>query len=65
MKVEGQERQRLQLLHAKDAQVVRASQDDQGGKMKQAVNSPNGGSNEAEDRRKQSEAPVHRPKQVV
>src|SRR5260221_14349389 len=65
MQFEKHERQRLQLLHVKCAQGLSVSQDDQGGEKKEAVKSPKSASHEAEESRKQREAPVHRPKQVV
>src|SRR5712691_11907451 len=65
MQFEKHERQRLQLLHVKCAQGLSASQDDQGGEKKEAVKSPKSASHEAEERRKQREAPVDRPEQVV
>src|SRR5260221_11741546 len=65
MQFEKHERLRLQLPHVKCAQGLSVSQDDQGGEKKEAVNSCNRASHEAEECRKQREAPVHWPKQVV
>ena len=65
MQIEKHERQVLQLICLERGQGVCASQDNQGGEKKEAVDSPNSASHEAEERRKQREAPVHRPKQVV
>src|ERR1700691_2075523 len=56
---EKHQRQGPQLFHLKYAQVRAASQDDQGGDLKEAGESQNGASHEAEERREQREAPVH------
>jgi hypothetical protein len=62
---EKHERHRLQLFHLEYAQVLRTSQDDQGGKLKEAAKSPNGAPHEAEGRREQRGAPVHRLQHVI
>ncbi len=62
---EKHQRQGPQLLQVKYAQVLAASQEDQGSELKETAESRNGACDEAEERRKQRDAPVHRPKQVI
>src|SRR5215472_6898112 len=63
--VEKHQRQGLQLLHVKPVRVRAASQDDQGCDLKEAAESRNRASHEAEERRQQSEAAPHRLKQLI
>src|SRR5580704_18758990 len=63
--LEKEERQRLQLFRAEYTQVVRASQDEQGGDKKEAAKSLDDASGEAQERRHQRDAPAHRLKQII
>ena len=45
------EGQRAQLFHREYAQVLRASQDNQGGELKDHAEGPDGASHDAEERR--------------
>jgi hypothetical protein len=63
--IEKEECQRLQLCRAEHTQIVRASQDEQGGNKKEAANSLDDATGEADERRKKREAPARRLKQVV
>src|SRR6266478_9406853 len=60
-----EKRQCLQLFRAKYTQVVRASQDEQGGDKKDAAKSLDGATHEAEERREQRDGPARRLKQVI
>ena len=62
---EKHERQRPQLFQGEYAQVLRASQDDQGCEMKEETEGPNGASREAEERREQREVSAYRLEQVI
>src|SRR5438876_11974124 len=63
--LEKEERQRLQLFRAKYTQVVRASQDEQGGDIEEAANSLDDATGEAQERREQRDAPAGRLKQII
>src|SRR6266850_2074487 len=60
-----EERQRLQLFHAEYTQVVRASQDEQGGDEKEAAKSLDDATGDAQERGNQRDAPARRLKQVI
>src|SRR6266478_6245743 len=60
-----EERQRLQLFRAEYTQVVRASQDEQGGDEKEAAKSLDDATGEAQQRGNQRDAPARRLKQVI
>src|SRR5262249_48949716 len=60
-----QERKRLQLFQTEDAPGARPSQDLQWAELEQVTESRNRTSKEAEQRRQQGDAPVHRPEQLV
>src|SRR5467141_218983 len=60
-----EERQRLQLFRAEYTQVVRASQDEQGGNEKEAAKSLDDATGDAQERGKQRDAPARRLKQVI
>ncbi|HMC21300.1 MAG TPA: hypothetical protein VKL19_05605 [Thermoanaerobaculia bacterium] len=55
----------MQLFRVKYTQVVRASQHEQGGDIKEAAESLDRATGEAEERRKQRDAPAHRLEQII
>src|SRR6266478_7576319 len=63
--LEKEERQRLQLFRAKYTQVVRASQDEQGGDIEEAAKGLDDATGEAQERRNQRDAPAGRLKQII
>src|SRR5450755_243570 len=63
--LEKEERQRLQLFRAEYTQVVRTSQDEQGGDEKEAAQGLDDATGEAQERRHQRDAPAHRFKQII
>src|SRR6266478_440219 len=60
-----EEHQRLQLFPAEYSQVVRASQDEQGGDEKEAAKSLDDTTGEAQERGNQRDTPARRLKQVI
>src|SRR2546427_11939363 len=63
--LEKEERQRLQLFRAKYTQVVRASQDEQGGDIEEAAKGLDYATGDGQERRNQRDAPAGRLKQII
>ena len=63
--LEKHERQRLQLFHVEDAQVLCAAQHDQRGELKKGTKGSHRAPHQAEECREHGDAPAHRLEQLI